>query len=98
MKIVLSPGAREDLYQAYQQIARDNPEVAERMLARVVEVIGMLASGEVEGREVRLRDGRRVHAWPVPPYRIYYRKSGEVFQVVRVYHQARRPIEQEGER
>jgi hypothetical protein len=30
---------------------------------------------------------------PVPPYRIYYRKSADVFEVVRVYHQARRPIE-----
>lgn len=53
----------------------------------------MLASGVMAGKEVLLRDGRRVHTWPVPPYRIYYRKGGEVFQVVRVYHQARRPIE-----
>ncbi|PYM46503.1 MAG: hypothetical protein DME14_18060 [Candidatus Rokuibacteriota bacterium] len=54
----------------------------------------MLASGTVERREVRLRDGRRVHSWPVPPYRVYYRKSADVLEVVRVYHQARRPIEQ----
>ena len=93
MTIVVSPPAREDLKQAYQQITQDHPEAADRMLARIIEVIGMLASGSVEGREVRLRDGRRVHTWPVPPYRIYYRKSADVFEVVRVYHQARRPIE-----
>ena len=63
------------------------------MLARIIEVIGMPASGGVEAREVRLRDGRQVHTWPVPPYRIYCRKSADVFEVVRVYHQARRPIE-----
>ena len=58
MKIVVSPPAREDLKQAYQQITEDNPKAADRMLARIIEVIGMLASGSVEGREVRLRDGR----------------------------------------
>ena len=68
MTIIVSPQAREDLNQAYQQIARDSPEAADRVLARIVEVIGMLASTP-------------------------YRKSAEVFQVVRVYHQARRPIE-----
>ena len=93
MTIVVAPKAREDLRETYEYIARDNREAADRVLARIVEVIGMLASGAVEGREVTLRDGRRVQTWPVPPYRIYYRKRGEVFQVVRVYHQARQPIE-----
>lgn len=94
MKIVVAPKARGDLREAYEHIARDSSEAADRVLARIVEVIGMLASGAVEGREAILRDGRRVQAWPVPPYRIYYRRTGEVLQVVRVYHQARRPIEQ----
>lgn len=56
-------------------------------------VVSPPAPRSVEGREVRLRDGRQVHTWPVPPYRIYYRQSADVFEVVRVYHQARRPIE-----
>lgn len=93
MTIIVAPQAREDLEHAYQRIAQDDPEAADRMLARIVEVIGLLASGRVEGREVRLRGGRQVHTWPVPPYRIYYRQSADVFQLVRVYHQARRPIE-----
>src|SRR5437667_5267808 len=46
----------------------DCPEAADRVLARTVEVIGMLASGGVEGREVHLADGRQVRTWPVPPY------------------------------
>jgi plasmid stabilization system protein ParE len=93
MTIVVAPKAQEDLREAYEYIARDNPEAADSVLARIVEVIGILAAGAIEGRDVVLRDGRRVQTWPVPPYRIYYRRSGEVFQVVRVYHQARRPIE-----
>lgn len=93
MRIVVAPKAREDLRQALEYIKQDNPEAARRALGRLLEVIGMLASGAVEGREVALRDGRRVHTWPVPPYRIYYRKGAKEFHVVRVYHQARRPIE-----
>lgn len=93
MKVIVSPQAREDLKQAYQYIAQESPNVADRALGRIVEVIGMLASGAIEGREVSLRDGRHVHTWPVPPYRIYYRKRNDLFEVVRVYHQARRPIE-----
>ena len=94
MTIAVSPQAREDLRRAYQQIARDNRAAAGRMLARIVEIIGLLASGNVDGPEVTLRDGRRVSTWPVPPYRIYYRKTSDQFQIVRVYHQARRPIEE----
>ena len=45
MTIVVSPPAREDLKQAYQQIKQDNPEAADRVLARINEVIGMLTSG-----------------------------------------------------
>jgi plasmid stabilization system protein ParE len=93
MTIVVSPKARDDLREAFDYIQSDNPEAADRMLARIVEVIGMLASGIVQGREVVLRNGKRIHTWPVPPFRIYYRKSEQELQVIRVYHQARRPIE-----
>jgi plasmid stabilization system protein ParE len=93
VRIVAAPQARADLGDAYESIARDNRDAADRLLARLVEVIGLLATGAFTGREVVLRDGRRVRAWPVPPYRIYYRQQGDLFEVVRVYHQARRPIE-----
>lgn len=53
----------------------------------------MLGSGLVTGAEVTLRDVRRVHCWSMAPFRIYYRVVGDELQVVRIYHQARRPIE-----
>ena len=93
MKIVVSPKAREDLREAYEYIAKDKPDAANRVLAHLVEIFGMLASELLTAREVDLRNRQRVFTWPVPPYRIYYRKSSEVLEVVRVYHQARRPIE-----
>ena len=60
MTIVVSLRAREDLAQAYRRIAEDNPEAADRVLARLVEVIGMLASGAVDTRVLlRLWEGPR---------------------------------------
>lgn len=93
MKIVLAPLATRDLQEAYDFIARDNPEAADGVLAAISERLGFLASGIVRGREVSLQTGDRVHTWSHPPYRIYYRIVGDELQVVRVYHQARRPIE-----
>ena len=93
MTIVVSPQACEDLRKAYDYIRKDNPNAAARVLAHIVEVIGMLVSEAGTGRDVLLRDGRRVKTWPVPPYRIYYRVKGQELQVIRVYHQARHPIE-----
>ncbi|MBI3621172.1 MAG: type II toxin-antitoxin system RelE/ParE family toxin [Nitrospirae bacterium] len=93
MTILVAPAAREDLAQAYRYIARENVAAADRVFGRIIEVIGLLASGRIEGRPVSLRDGRSVMTWPVPPYRIYYRKRTDAFEIIRVYHQARRPIE-----
>jgi len=93
VRIVVAPAAAQDLREAYEHIAKDNPSAADQVLARLVEIIGLLASKVFEGRTVTLRDGRPIQTWPVPPYRLYYRVSSDVLEVVRVYHQARRPIE-----
>jgi toxin ParE1/3/4 len=94
MKISVSRKAREDLRDAHRWVARDNPQAADRMLVRILNVMDLLASGVVVGRSVRLRDGRKVRTWAVPPYRIYYRRTPNVLSIVRIYHQARQPIEQ----
>ena len=93
MRILIAPKATQDLREAYEHLAKDNLSVADQVLARLVEVIGFLAARVFEGRKVKLRNEMEVHTWPVPPYRLYYRLSDEVLEVVRVYHQARRPIE-----
>ena len=93
MRIVLAPLAAQDLQEAYDFIASDNPEAADSVLAGILEAFGMIASGHVQGRQVSLRSGDRVRTWAHPPYRIYYRIVRDELQVVRVYHQARRPME-----
>jgi plasmid stabilization system protein ParE len=64
MTIVVSPQAGEDLQEAYEFIHKDNPIAADRVLAHIVGVIGMLASEAVTGRAVLLQDGRWVKTWP----------------------------------
>jgi hypothetical protein len=42
---------------------------------------------------VTLSDGREVQTWPLYPYRIYYWVRGDTVEILRIYHQARRPLE-----
>ena len=54
--------------------------------------LARLDEGLFEGPEQRLRGGMLVRSWPLPPYRIYYRRRDGFLDVMRVYHQARKPI------
>jgi plasmid stabilization system protein ParE len=54
VRIIAAPQARADLGDAYESIARDNRDAADRLLARLVEVIGLLATGAFTGREVAM--------------------------------------------
>ena len=92
MKVRFSPRARHDLRSAVEYVAAQNPTAAAELTDQLLSTIEKLAQGEFQGTEVQLRSGAIVRSWPVVPYRIYYRRSDEALQVVRVYHQARRPI------
>jgi len=92
LKVRFSPRARHDLQSAVEYVAAQNPTAAAELTEQLLSTIEKLAQGEFQGTEVRLRSGAVVRTWPVVPYRIYYRRSDEALEVVRVYHQARRPI------
>jgi plasmid stabilization system protein ParE len=93
MKVILAPLAAQDLREAREHIAQDNPRAADELLISITNALALLASGLVSGADVTLRDGRVVQYWPVPPFRIYYRIHDQELQIARIYHQARRPIE-----
>jgi len=93
MRLVLWRQARADLAEIRRYLAQDSPRAAAVMLARLDEAIQRLFTGELDGREGRLLDGRRVWGWPVSPYRIYYERTATYTRIVRVYHEARQPIE-----
>jgi plasmid stabilization system protein ParE len=93
LRIVFSKAAQRDLRQIQDFLAADNPEVAERVLARIWGVIQLIADGELTGPDALLAKGGRVKRWSIPPYRVYYRRHTQETQVIRVYHQARHPLE-----
>jgi plasmid stabilization system protein ParE len=59
LRILVAPEAAQDLREAYEHIAKDNLSAADQVLARLVEVIGLLAARVFEGRKVTLRTGRK---------------------------------------
>jgi plasmid stabilization system protein ParE len=94
MSVIFSPAARRDLNAALQYLAHENPDAARRFIDRLDRVLGFLADGDLDGPSVRLQQGGQAHRWPVPPFRLYYRRTHDRLVVLRVYHGARRPIEQ----
>ena len=93
MRIEFSPLAQQELLEALEYVARDNPEASKQVETRILKHITLLASQVAHGRPVTLKSGRTVSSWSVPPYRIYYRIREDTLEVIRVHHQARRPIE-----
>lgn len=92
MKVIYSPEALDDLQAYVAHIATRDPDAAARLAQRVFAVIDQLAKGAFKEPEYQLRSGARVRGWPAYPLRIYYRRTAESFSVLRIYHQARRPI------
>lgn len=86
--------AKADLIEIRQYIARDNRLAAKREITRIKEAINLLATATVDGRKVSLQNGNIVHVWLISSYRLYYWRAAKELHVLRVYHQARRPIEQ----
>ena len=93
MILVLSEAAALDLQEAYDFIAEDSPTAAEHFLRHVRIAFDLLSSTLVRGRAVTLKGGLRVRAWSISPYCIYHQTTTSELQVLRIYHQARRPLE-----
>jgi len=91
VRIVVAPEARDELAAAVGYIAKDNPAAA-RFVERIREVVLLLAEGGLDGPRSKLRLGAEVRSWPVPPFRIYYRREADKLHVLRIYHQSRRPL------
>lgn len=93
MKVVYTQQAVQDLVDAYEYlIGRNEIWAAQRVDAAVARVVERLAAREFEGPLMTLKSGARVRSWPAPPFRVLYTRDEDVLVVVRVYHQARRPL------
>lgn len=81
--------AIDDLRDAGEHIARDNPTAATRMAARVVEAVESLAGQPNIGRPGRVINTRELVVTGTP-FLIIYRVQLGTLQVLRVLHHARR--------
>jgi plasmid stabilization system protein ParE len=93
MELVLTRDARADLTEIQRYIAQDSVRAAAAEIARLDGVIQQLLNGELQGRTVQLRSGRRAQRWTASPYLIYYRRTANRTVILRVYHGSRQPIE-----
>jgi plasmid stabilization system protein ParE len=92
LKVTFAPEAEQDLLRAVEFVRAKNPSAAAQLHGNVTALVHRLAQGDFEGPQHRLRSGAIVRSWPVPPYRIYYQRGRDELHIVRIYHQARRPI------
>ena len=92
MTIVWAPEAVADLDAAVEYLAERNMDAARRLSSAILSLVERLAVEPIEGPKQLLRTGEEARSWPLPPFRIYYQRTGDVFHVVRVYHQRREPI------
>lgn len=92
MKVTYADEAIADILDAIAYLKERSPRAAENFDAEIAACIERLAGREFDGPVSRLRSGSLVQSWAVPPFRIYYQRHPSELLIVRVYHQARRPI------
>lgn len=93
MQLNVTREARADLEEILRYVGQGSPRAAAAVLARIDDAIQRLVTGELQGPEAQLLDGRRARSWPGLPYRIYYRRTRNRTTILRGYHGARRPLE-----
>jgi plasmid stabilization system protein ParE len=91
-EVVIAPLARRDVAERAEYLQARNPAAAGAFVVALGAVFSMLADGNVDGAEVRLRNGQHVRRWPLPPMVIFYQRHPALVRIARVYHMARRPI------
>jgi plasmid stabilization system protein ParE len=92
LKVSYTEEAVADIVEAITYLNERNPTAAAKLDAEITRCIERLADHEFEGPVSRLRSGAVVRSWGVPPFRIYYQRHPDELVILRVYHQARKPI------
>jgi plasmid stabilization system protein ParE len=92
LKVTYTEEAVADIIQAITYLNERKPTAAAQLDAEIARCIERLADREFEGPVSRLRSGAIVRSWGVAPFRIYYQRQPDELLILRIYHQARRPI------
>jgi toxin ParE1/3/4 len=72
-----------------EYIAEDNPAAAGRVVQRILRAVDLLKENPAMGRPGRVA-GTRELVVPEAPYLVPYQVRGEVVEILRVFHAARK--------
>lgn len=89
LDVVISPLAKKDIEGIHDFIASEERNAADRVLERIISVIGLLSDRPFLGPELHELDSRDLRKMSVPPYIVFYRPHQNELQVIRVLHGAR---------
>lgn len=93
MSIEYAPQARDDLRQALDYLFDRNPRAATELQEAIEKLLEQLDSNLLDGPPSHRSRGRLVRSYVVSRWRLFYERLPEgVLQVVRIYHQRRRPL------
>jgi plasmid stabilization system protein ParE len=92
LKVTYTEEAVADIVEAITYLNERDPRAASNLNAEIAQCIERLAAQAFDGPVSRLGSGALVRSWAVSPFRIYYQRHPDELLIVRVYHQARRPI------
>ena len=81
--------ALRNLDEEAEYIARDNPQAAARIVARIAASVDWLANHPASGRSGRV-PGTRELVISGTPYIVPYRVRGETVEILRIFHAARK--------
>ena len=88
MKVRFTRPAQRDLDQIYAYVSHDSPEIASRLVARLIERARALADSPFEGRETDEPTVRVVVA-PRLRYFIFYTVTGDEIHITHIRHTSR---------
>jgi toxin ParE1/3/4 len=94
MRVEYSRRAVSDIRQIVAYYDRSgNPAIAERIAARIQEVVTHVAASPLSGRSVVQRPGVRVVVLVNYRYKIFYRVAGNMIRIIHIRHTSRRPYD-----
>ncbi len=89
MKVRFTRTAQRDLAQIYDYISQDSPEIASRLIARLIDRSRGLSANPFEGRETD-ETGTRVLIAPRLRYFVFYTVTADEIHITHIRHMSRR--------
>ncbi|MCF6300267.1 MAG: type II toxin-antitoxin system RelE/ParE family toxin [Proteobacteria bacterium] len=88
LKLIISPQAREDLFEIWFYIAEDSTINADRFIDKLTEKYHWLTEFPEAG--VKRDDlASNLQSFPVDRYMLYYKSTDKTLEIVRVLHSSR---------